>query len=74
MREEELAVTTEQFRLGRSTNLDVMQVRRDYIQARVNEVAARVHYLQALTALFAREGTLLTRRGVALQIEEERES
>lgn len=74
MREEELAVETEQFRLGRSTNLDVMQVRRDYIQARVDEVAARVHYLQALTTLFAREGTLLTRRGVALQIEEEKES
>lgn len=74
MREEELAVETEQFRLGRSTNFDVMQVRRDYIQARVDEVAARVHYLQALTALFAREGTLLTRRGVALEIEEEKES
>ena len=40
----------------------------------VDEVAARVHYLQALTALFAREGTLLTRRGVALEIEEEKES
>ncbi len=74
MREEELAVETEQFRLGRSTNLNVMQVRRDFIQAKVDEAAARVHYLQAVTALYAREGTLLTRRGVALDLEEEYES
>jgi len=67
-------VETEQFRLGRSTNLNVMQVRRDFIQAKVDEAAARVHYLQAVTALYAREGTLLTRRGVALELEEEYES
>lgn len=63
-REEELRAEQSRFRAGRSTNLDVLRIQRDLVQARVDEVAARVGYIQALTALYAAEGTLLERRGV----------
>lgn len=65
-REEELRIETDQFRLGRSTNLDVLQVQQNLIQAKLNEATARVRYLQALVALYQSEGTLLTRRGIVL--------
>ena len=71
MREKELEVETEQFRLGRSTNLDVMQVRRDLVQAKVSEATARVRYLQGVATLYATEGTLLTRRGITVESGEE---
>jgi outer membrane protein TolC len=44
----------------------VLIVQRNYIQAQLEEVSARVGYLQALTSLFAAEGTLLERRGIRL--------
>lgn len=63
-REEEYGVEQDQFRLGRSTNLDVLQVQQSLIQAKLNEVSARVAYIQSLTNLYHAEGTLLARRGV----------
>ena len=36
----------------------------DLILAQVNEITARVSYIQALVGLYAAEGTLLERRGV----------
>jgi outer membrane protein len=65
-REEELRIETDQFRLGRSTNLDVLQVQQNLVQAKLNEASAKVRYLQALVALYQAEGTLLTRRGIVL--------
>ncbi|MBN2307681.1 MAG: TolC family protein, partial [Candidatus Hydrogenedentes bacterium] len=70
-REKELAVETDQFRLGRSTNLDVLQVQQNLIQAKLEEATARVRYLQALAALFREEGTLLIRRGIVLEDDRE---
>jgi outer membrane protein TolC len=65
-REEELRIERDQFRLGRSTNLDVLQVQRQFIEAKVRLATARVGYLQALTALHRSEGTLLTRRAIVV--------
>ena len=66
-REEELRIERDQFRLGRSTNLDVLQVQRDLIQAKVDEASAHVGLLQSITSLYAAEGTLLTRRSIVLE-------
>ncbi len=68
-REEELSVETEQFRLGRSTNLNVQQIQQKLVEAKVQEATARVRRLQAVTTLYRKEGTLLTRRGVVLDTE-----
>lgn len=70
-RTEELAVETEQFRLGRSTNLNVLLVQQKLVQAKVQEATARVRLLQALSAVYQAEGTLLTRRGIVVQEEKE---
>jgi outer membrane protein TolC len=70
-REQELAVETEQFRLGRSTNLNVLQVQQKLVQAKMQEAAARVGRLQAVTSLYQKEGTLLTRRGIVLDKDRE---
>jgi outer membrane protein TolC len=65
-RQEEMRVQQDRYSVGLSTNLDVLQVQRDLIFAQVNEVTARVSYIQALVGLYAAEGTLLERRGVTL--------
>ena len=65
-REKELETAQARFTSGRSTALEVLIVQRDLIQAQLEEVSARVGYLQALTSLFAAEGTLLERRGIHL--------
>lgn len=70
-REEELRAEQSRFRVGRSTTLDVLRIQRDLVQARVDEIVARVGYIQALTTLYAVEGTLLERRGVGAEIEME---
>jgi outer membrane protein len=70
-RTRELETAQARYTTGRSTNLDVLIVQRDLIQAQVNEVSARIAYLQALSSLYAAEGTLLDRRGITLEIEEE---
>lgn len=66
----------EQFRIAKGRNavgktsiLDLHIVERDYIQAQVDEVTARVRYIQALTNLYAAEGTLPARRGITLDKE-----
>lgn len=72
---EALASRTEQLRIaqgrydaGRITNLDLLLVQRDLIQARVDDVTARLRYIEAMTRLYAAEGTLLVRRGVTLDL------
>jgi len=68
-RQEELKVEENRFIVGKSTNLDVSQVHRDLIQAQLDEVTARVRYIQAITSLYLTEGTLLSRRGVGSALE-----
>lgn len=63
---EELRIAQDRNAVGKATNLDVQIVQRNLIQAEVDEVTARVRYIEALTALYAAEGTLLDRRGIRL--------
>ncbi len=57
--------------VGKGTNLDVLQVERDFIESQVDDATARVRYIQALTNLYAAEGTLLERRGIAMEAVEQ---
>ena len=65
-REEQLRVEKTRFRVGLSTNLDVLRIERDLIQARLDALTARVRYIEALSALYYSEGTIAMRRGVAM--------
>jgi outer membrane protein len=66
-REEELRVERGRFVVGKATNLDVLQVERNLIEAQLDEVTARIRYIQALTFLYSAEGTLLDRRGIGIE-------
>lgn len=72
-RKEQLRVAEGRNAAGKTTNLDLLLVQRDFIQAGVDGVTARVRYIQALTLLYAAEGTLLERRGVTLDMVESRD-
>ncbi len=65
-RREAVRVIEGRHEVGKATNLDVLQVQRDLIQSQVDDATARVRYIEALTDLYAAEGTLLERRGIAL--------
>jgi len=67
-RKEQLRVAQGRFEAGKTTNLDLLIVQRDFIQSEVDEATARIRYIQALTALHASEGTLLERRGISLEL------
>lgn len=67
-RREELRVIQDRYSVGLATNLDVLEVQRFFIAAQVEEATARVRYIQALVALYRAEGTLLDRRGIALDM------
>lgn len=54
----------EKFRVGRSTNLLVLQVQRDFILSRLEEIRALVGHLTALDEFYVAEGTLLERQGI----------
>lgn len=64
---EVVRITQGRREVGKATNLDVLLVQRDLIQANVDDAVARVRYIQALTDLYAAEGTLLERRGIVLE-------
>ncbi|MCC6695256.1 MAG: TolC family protein [Candidatus Hydrogenedentes bacterium] len=68
---EELRIAQDRNAVGKATNLDVQIVQRNLIQAEVDEATARVRYIEALTALYAAEGTLLERRGIGLNPDSE---
>lgn len=70
-RAEQLRVAQGRYAIGKTTNLDLLIVQRDYIQAQVDEVTSKVRFIQALTDLYAAEGTLLERRGIRLEEESE---
>ncbi|HPO12161.1 MAG TPA: TolC family protein [Candidatus Hydrogenedentes bacterium] len=65
-RTEQLRVEKGRNEAGRTTNLEYLRVQRDFIQAQVDEITARIKYIQALSSLYAAEGTLLDRRGITL--------
>jgi outer membrane protein TolC len=64
-----LRIAQDRNAVGKATNLDVQIVQRNLIQAEVDEGTARVGYIEALTSLYAAEGTLLERRGIRLDDE-----
>jgi outer membrane protein TolC len=55
------------FELGRSTNFDVLQRQDELEQAQLRRARAVIDYLQALTAIDAATGSLLTRYGITLE-------
>lgn len=65
-RSEELRIAQDRNSVGKATNLDVQIVQRNLIQAEVDEVTSRVRYIESLTSLYAAEGALLERRGIAI--------
>lgn len=70
-RTSELETAQSRYASGRSTNLDVLLVQRDLIQSQIDDVAARIGCMQALTSLYAAEGTLLERRGIKVETDAE---
>lgn len=64
LQEKNLAAEQEKFRVGKSTNLLVLQVQRDLTRSQLDEASAMVSYLNALVNLYVSEGTLLERRGI----------
>lgn len=68
-RTEELRIAQGRYEVGRTTNLDLLLVQRDFIQSQIDEASSRVAYIEALTAFYAAEGTLLERRGIFLDSE-----
>jgi len=57
-------VEEERVRVGKSTNLLLLQAQRDRDQALLNGAAARIAYRRALVGLYRGDGSLLARRGV----------
>jgi len=64
LQEQNLAAELEKFRVGRSTNLLVLGVQRDFTASQLDVIRAAVDYLNALVNLYVMEGTLLERRGI----------
>ena len=69
--EEDVQVQKSRFAVGIGTNIDVLTVQRNLIQSQLAEVTARIKYIEALTALYHSEGTLLDRRRVGTDGEKE---
>ncbi len=66
LQEKKLAAEQEKFRVGKSTNLLVLQAQRDLVASHLDEARAMAAYLEALIDLYVAEGTLLERRGITL--------
>ncbi len=64
LQEKKVLAEQEKFRVGRSTNLLVLQAQRDFIASQLSEARAMVAYLEALVHLHLMQGTLLERRGI----------
>lgn len=64
--EEKLRSETAKFRVGKSTAILVAAAQRDLLASQVAEVEAVINNLTARTDLYRLEGTLLSRRGLAL--------
>jgi len=64
LQDQNLAAELEKFRVGKSTNLQVLQVQRDFTASQLDEVRALVLYLNSLIDLYSMEGSLLERRGI----------
>lgn len=68
--EEALKAEQERFEVGASTGLLVAQVQRDLLASHIREVKAVIGYRQALVNLYLAEGSLLERRGICIEKDE----
>lgn len=64
LQEKNMDAELEKFRVGKSTNILVLQAQRDFTAAKLDESEAMVGYLNALIDLYQMQGTLLERRGI----------
>jgi len=62
---QKLEAEQEKMAAGKSTGYAVLQIQRDLVSANLDEAQARTAYINALLALYTRDGTLLARRGVS---------
>lgn len=67
----EAALDAEQKKLdnGKSTSFNVLQLQRDLTLARADEIRALAAYIKALATLHYREGTILQKNRIALEIQ-----
>ncbi len=64
LRRRQQEAETEKFRVGRSTQIEVSQAQRDFVQAQLDRVTAEVANINAYLELYRVEGTALQRRGI----------
>lgn len=64
LRRRQLDAEMEKFRVGRSTQIEVSQTQRDYVQSQLDRVIAEVANINAYLELYRVEGTALQRRGI----------
>lgn len=64
LRRRQLDAETEKFRVGRSTQIEVSQAQRDYVQSQLDRVSAEVANIIAYLELYRVEGTALQRKGI----------
>ena len=65
LQEDKHQAELEKFRVGKSTNILVLQAQRDFTASQLDEARAIVAHLNALVDLYVSEGTLLERRGIS---------
>lgn len=63
---DKLNAEQEKFRVGKSTNILVLQAQRDFTSSQLDEARSVVGYLNSLVDLYLSEGTLLERRGITI--------
>lgn len=64
LRRRQLEAETEKFRVGRSTQIEVSQAQRDFVQSQLDRVTANVANINAYLELYRVEGTALQRKGI----------
>lgn len=67
LREKTLTNEQEKFRVGRSTMFLVSQAHRDFVASQIAEIEAVIEYRKALVTLYRVDGSLLIRRGIAME-------
>ncbi|TFH17092.1 MAG: TolC family protein [Lentisphaerales bacterium] len=67
LREKTLGNEQEKFQVGRSTMFLVSQATRDLVASQIGEIEAVIKYRRALLDLYRLDGSLLTRKGIAVR-------
>jgi outer membrane protein TolC len=67
LQEQKLAAEQARLAAGKSTEYLILQAQRDLVTSQLDEARAEVGYVNAVTDLYLKDGTLLERRGVTSQ-------